>query len=475
MTLVSFVLVSAVNIGLLLFLIRKRGWASSEGLCACYLLAIIITDNVEVLIRAWFWPETLPLGTDDINLRIYPTIVHIIGIGALLAGLSLADPRPRSLSRTLGPSETRSLTHIGMALVLIGVVMFGVTVQRGSPTGFTTTEDYKAVVERPGAFLYRGADIALLGLVLLFATLRGIGRGIVAIAAVLTPLLAMFNKGGVEKSLLWAAIVYSVYQSKHFKQLLRRGTTWTIGVPAVLVLVLLTIGSKAHYRAGAEVTPTSGALLAGLDPVRARYSADGLYRGYSQLTTYMRNGWAPYFDGRILEYSLTAWVPGFMYPNRPDHPTRNTGFLVYSDHHSYAGDASAFTLVGLAYVDFGIASVVCYLLVGGVVLGLIRRHLNRRGASLYCHVGYLLLWMLGICGAEGGIVLIPYYSMFAAGVMGATWLIVHLTIPGTRLGYRRRRTAARYRGDLMRFVTQPQQRGAQETRAMSTHAEAKEI
>src|ERR1022692_2681344 len=222
MTVLVFVLVSAINIGLLLFLIRKRGWVSSEGLCACYLLAIVVSDNVEVLIRAWFWPETLPLGPDDINLRIYPTIIHILGIGALLLGLSLADPRPRSMSRTLGPSETRSLIHIGTALVLIGAVMFGVAMHRGAPTGFTTTEDYKAVVEQHGAFLYRGADVALLGLVLLFATLRGIGRGIVAIAVVLTPLLATFNKGGLEKSLLWAAVVYSVYQSKHFKQLLRR-------------------------------------------------------------------------------------------------------------------------------------------------------------------------------------------------------------------------------------------------------------
>ena len=177
MTVFVFVLVSALNIGLLLFLIRKRGWASSEGLCACYLIAIIITDNVEVLIRAWFWPETLPLGTDEISLRIYPTLVHILGIGALLVGLTLADPRPRPMSRSLGPNEARTLSRIGIALVFIGALMQFVAVIRGAPTGFTTTADAQNRVEvLGGAFLYRGADVALLGLVLLLTTLRGIGR-----------------------------------------------------------------------------------------------------------------------------------------------------------------------------------------------------------------------------------------------------------------------------------------------------------
>ena len=439
MTVLVFVLVSAINIGLLLFLIRKRGWVSSEGLCACYLLAIVVSDNVEVLIRAWFWPETLPLGPDDINLRIYPTIIHILGIGALLLGLSLADPRPRPMSRALGPSETRSLIHIGIALVLIGAVMFGVALYRGSPTGFTTTEDYKAVVEQKGAFLYRGADIALLGLVLLLANGRGIRKGILAVAVVLTPIFTLFNKGGLEKSLLWATVAYSVYQSKHFRQLLRRRTTWIIGLPAALVLVLLTIGLKNRYRAGAEVTSTSQALVAGWGPVSARYSSDGLYRGYSQLTTYMRNGWAPQFDGRILVYTLTAWIPSNIYPNKPDHPTRHTGFMVYSDNHNYAGDASAFTLVGIAYADFGVASVVCYLLAGGVILGLVRRTANRPGGNLYYHVGYLFLCVFGACSAESGLLLIFYVLALAAGVMGLTWLLVHLTIPEARLGYRRRR------------------------------------
>jgi hypothetical protein len=429
MTLVSFVLVSIINIGLLLFLIRKRGWASSEGLCAAYLLASIITDNVEVVIRASFWPETLPLGSDEINLRIYPTVVHILGIGAFLAGLSFADPRPRSMSRTLSASETRSLIHIGTALVLIGAVMFGVALYRGSPTGFTTTEDYKAVVEQNGAFLYRGADVALLGLVLLLVNVGGIQKTVLVIVVVLMPLLALFNKGGLEKSILWAAVAYSVYQRKRFKQFVRRGSTWTIGVPTALLAVLLVIGVKNYYRAGTEGRSTFDAILAGLDSVRGRYSVDAQYRGYSQLTTYIRNGAPPQFDGRILVYTLTGWIPGFLYPDKPEHPTRNTGYLVYSDHHSYAGDASSFTLVGAAYADFGVASVVCYLLVGGVFLGLVRKAANRSGGNLYSHVGYLFLCLFNACSAESGLMLTLYVIMLAAGGMSLTWLVVHIFEP----------------------------------------------
>jgi hypothetical protein len=452
MILLGFIFLSMTNISVLILLIRKRGWASSEGLCACFLLAVVISDNLEVCLKAYFWPETLLLGADEINLRIYPTIVHILGIGVLLLGLTIADPRPGTTSRTLSPNDKRTLTHIAVALVLIGAAMHAVAVYRvgGSPFSIHALDAYRTDLHPDYAFLVRGADIALLGLALLFATLRGFSRGMVAVAIVLTPLLALTNKGGLEKGLLWAAIALYIYRNREFRKLFRAYSTWVIGVPAVLVTVMLAIGIKDYYRGGAEAVLVSEALQDGLDKVRGRYSEDGLYRGYSQMATYMHIGSVAHFNGRVLAYTLTAWIPGFIFTNKPDHPTRNTGFMIYSDHHSYPGDASAFTLVGLAYADFGVTSVVCYLIVGGLVLGLIRRTTTRAGGSLYYHIGYLFLCLFGACSHESGFMDIIYVSVFVAAVMGLAWLIVHFIFGERRSGRHGTGPATVYEGALIR-------------------------
>jgi hypothetical protein len=436
MTLCSFVLLSAINTGLLLFLIRKRGWVSSEGLCAMYLLAMVVTDNLEVFVRAYWWPETLPLGPDEINLRIYPTMVHIAGIVALLVGLHVADPRPRSISRLLGRNELRTLARIGGCLVVIGAIMYGTVLYLvGATTLGAHALDTIWNGERSVAgFWYRGIDIMLVGALLLFVSLRGYWRAIAAAAAVAFPVLMTHNKGGLEKSLLWAAFVCYAYQKRQFRAFFRAATTWMIWVPVAVLLVILTVGAKNYYLANGGSVNATESLMSGLDSVRARYSADGLYRGYSQMVTYMRNGSAEYFQGRLLSYTLTGWVPGFIYQNKPNHPTHDTGYMIYSDHHSYASDASAFTLVGLAYSDFGVVSVVSYLLVGGLVLGRMRRAAIRSGGSLYYHVGYVFVCLFGACNSESGFMDFIYVCVFAAVAMGLTWIALGLFSPAIRRG-----------------------------------------
>ncbi len=452
MTLGIFAFLSAINIALLLFLIRKRGWTSIEGLCSVYLVLIVLSDNVEVFVRACFWPETLLLGPDEIILRIYPTVVHIIGIGAFLAGLTLVDPRPRPISRALSRVETRTLKHIGIALFLIGAAMHGTAIYRGLPTGLTTNDAlYATRAEQQGAFLYKGANIALLGLVLLFACSHGIRKIIIGIAVLLTPVIAYFNKGGLERGILYAAVVCSVYQNEQFKRFFKSGLTRMIGIPAVVVAVVLVIGLKNDHRKGKAVTQTSNVFLSGLETIGARYSADGLYRGYCQMTTYMRDGSAAYFNGRILFYSLVDWLPGFIYSDKPDHPTRNTGYLVYSDHHSYSGDASAYTFVGMAYADFGVPSVVSYLLVAGVFLGLIRKAANRAGGDLYPHVGYLFVCLFGACSPESGFLDLIYTVMLGTAIMGLAWLIVHALFRESGVKHRKRWSAVSLSDDLRKF------------------------
>jgi hypothetical protein len=434
MTLGIFVLLSAINTGLLLFLIRKRGWASSEGLCAMSLLAMVVTDNVEVFVRVYWWPETLPLGPDEINLRIYPTMVHIVGIVALMVGLHVADPRPRSISRVLGRNELRTLARIGGSFVVIGATMYGILLYFvGAMTLGAHALDAAWNGETSVAgFWYRGLDIMVVGALLLFVSLRGYWRAIAAAAAIAIPTLMAHNKGGLEESLAWAAFVCYAYQKRQFRTFFRARTTWIIGVPAAVLLVMLTIGAKNYYLTNEGRPSATDSLMSGLTAVRSRYSADGLYRGYSQMVTYMRNGWAERLEGRLLSYTLTGWMPGFIYQNKPNHPTHDTGYMIYSDHHSYAGDASAFTLVGLAYADFGVVSVVSYLLVGGFVLGRMRRAATRSGRSLYYHVGYVFVCLFGACSSESGLMGLIYVIVFAAATVGLTWIILGLFTPRIR-------------------------------------------
>lgn len=432
MTLSLFLLVSAINVSVLLLLVRKRGWSSCEGICALYLLASIVTDNVEVLFGVLFRPDALPLGAQEINLRIYPTIVHILGIGSLLAGLLLVDSHPRPLTRTLDAYEKRRLMRLGIALILIGGTMHGFAIQHGLATGLSQPNVDEYVKEtafvKGGAFLYKGGQIALLGLVLLFVTLRGLSKQVAAIAILVMPTLAYFNKGGLQVSLVFGAVGCSVYQTRPFRQLLRSTVTWAILVPVALIAVMIDIGAKNHYRKRTDIASMAEIFESAARSLHTRYSDDGLYRGYSQLVTYVGSGWADNFHGRMLVYALTSWLPISIH-EKPDHPTRDTGRMLYSDHHSYKADASAFTLVGAAYVDFGLTSVVSYLFVFGALLGLIRKVANRQDANIYINVGYVFLSMAGVCSAEAGFLDFFYMIVLTSGVLASGWLLTFMLFP----------------------------------------------
>src|ERR1022692_634740 len=156
MTLLIFASLAAINVTLLVALIRKRGWNSVEGWCSVYLLLIVLSDNVEVFIRALLCPETLPLGAADVTIRIYPTIIHILGITVFWIGLTLADPRPRPIVRFLTPPDLRKLTHIGVWLVAIGTAMYvtAVYLMGAAAFGVHTLDAYRTDVLASGSFWY---------------------------------------------------------------------------------------------------------------------------------------------------------------------------------------------------------------------------------------------------------------------------------------------------------------------------------
>jgi hypothetical protein len=141
----------------------------------------------------------------------------------------------------------------------------------------------------------------------------------------------------------------------------------------------------------------------GLSSVAGRYSNEGLYRGYCMMVSYMRDGLVSSYDGRILKYTLTSWVPRMIDPDKMDHPFRAIGYMINPDGHVYSREVSATTMVGFAYGDFGLRSTIGYLFVGGLLAGLYRKWSTTRKA-LFPLVAYVFFALLGGISAEGGFI-----------------------------------------------------------------------
>src|SRR5688500_10496876 len=94
-----FLLVSSLNLALIVWIIRVRGLVSAEGICMLYRGIAVGSGNALVVRYYFFAPGQLRLGMEEITLRIYPTIIHILGLLALRGGLSVWAPRPRPVVR----------------------------------------------------------------------------------------------------------------------------------------------------------------------------------------------------------------------------------------------------------------------------------------------------------------------------------------------------------------------------------------
>lgn len=93
MTFIDFIVLSAVNLGSIALILRKRGIASAEGLCMAYLGMAVVTDNADLLVHYFVAPDALPLGHRELAFRLYPTAVQILGLLILAVGLWVADGR----------------------------------------------------------------------------------------------------------------------------------------------------------------------------------------------------------------------------------------------------------------------------------------------------------------------------------------------------------------------------------------------
>jgi len=407
----------AVNLCVLLCLIHRYSLFSAEGLALSFMALSIVTDAAGLSWTAMVAPNDLRLGTQEFDLRVFPSAVHLIGLLAFGAGLLIANPRPRSLRRAPTTDLHNKIFVSGLIISVSGFALFVIAillVGAYQSNAFYSSIDQFRSEELPfGGFWYRGVDIGLFGLCLMFAGsgsrgIVGIKRFFFGMAILVLPLVLLSNKGGLEKSFIYGVFVLNFLDYKIFERL----ATTRVFVPAVLIVIVAT-GAKNVMRDAnrddfdiRQVTFTSTS-NSGMDSIANRYSSEGLYRGFCTMVAAMHDGQVDFYDGRILRYTLSSWIPRALRPDKADHPFRAIGYMINPDGHVFPREVSAPTFVGFAYGDFGMASTISYLFVGGLFAGFFRRYCTT-GASLYRPTVYTFFTVVGGISPEGGFIGVIY-------------------------------------------------------------------
>lgn len=431
-----FFLLTVVNISLMYFIIHRWGWFSAEGFCMAFLLALVLADTVGLYWSYFFNPEGLHLGIGEFSFRLYPTAIHIIGIFALICGLYVANPNPTPFQRPLNRQTQPRLRIDALIITIVGLIMYLIAVYLirgyGAADYYGNLDRYRSEDLAQGGFWYRGADIMLIGLTMLVMAVRKTWtRVIIIVPITLIPILLESNKGGLEKSVITLALSAYIFQPTLFRRFLRPSV-----ILPIFVALLLTLGLKNNLlslfkdnRFGTVSLGDSSAsdlAQSAAQSLGGRYSQDGVYRGYCMMVNYITDGYAPTYGGRVLLYTFDSWVPRLLWPTKDAHPFHGIGYMINISGRNSSHEASATSLVGYAFADFGGWGVAPILFMGGVFLGLLRRITTGPKKSHQRHLFYLFFVLFNGVSHESGflgviaiifLVLIPWLPSYAIGAM----------------------------------------------------------
>lgn len=423
MNLIEYLLVTSALLGVVFFIVYRQGMASAEGYCATFLGLAIFGDTVNLLVDYIFQPETLLLGPDEFTFRLYPGFVHIIALIALMAGLFLSNPRPARLSRTFSKSDLDFLAYTGSAMVFIGLSMSLVAIilthAFSASNFFHGLDTFRAgKTGESGGFWYKGADIADFGFALILPSQRKNLRfffvlcGMFAISFFLRA-----NKGGFETPILWAGLLLYTFNRPRFRSFAKL----RVGI-CCLALILLGIGVKVELLMN---KPGSQSLwLSIIGPIQTRWGDQGLYRGWCQFINLLPK-YHYLFEGHPSGlFAITAWVPKFIAGDRAILPGQGLGFMIHADQHTYKGETPSLGLVGTVYADDKLFTVITYMLITGVFLGLVRRWAAGWNSAMQWRICYLAFSLFGGLSAEAGILGILYTFFLTFTAAGLAHIIV---------------------------------------------------
>jgi len=436
MEVLVYLLLFILNIIIMVTVIRWRGF-SFEGLGLTLLLLIIVSDLIGLTIELVTSPVTRG-AMQEFTDRLYPTLVHILAMIVLALGLWIADPKPRRVSRELSAVERSQLSTFATVLAVLGVAMKLLALYSGGVTSlsqyFSELGQYRTAQGKFGGFLDQGTQIAVLALAILANTVdrKSFRQWFLVGTMVALSFVLSFSKSDLIGTLVMFFFATGVLNPQRFKDFTRYRWRMILLTPLVMGLLLLNSGIKAQLRGSTE-----GALDLSRQALSSwsagvfvdRFGQGGLFDGFVNLVNRLEEGEAQFFNGRVAQYAVTAWIPYVIYRDKPPHPFKAVGYLMYDDRHTIETEVSASTLVGSAFADFGLVGVVAYLLLYGLALGAIRKWTVRRGAGIYGLIWYLHFTVVD--GAtnmvHGGIVNFFDALALASGAMALSYFGVLIT------------------------------------------------
>jgi len=414
-----------MNVSLMVVLIRWRGFLSFEGLGISCLLVLVSIDGISLFFLL------LSKSDDNVSIlmleRIIPTVVHIVGLLSLMFGMLVTDPKPIPISRNLNVKEKNIVTNIAWVLAISGISMkifslasMGIT---DVQSYFLGMPDYVIAQREFGGFFDEGLSISVFGLGIVAANKDNIVKQ--SMLLFIMGLLVFFlshSRGGVISIFVIFFLLIYLFNKRLLK-------LWfnPILIVFLSVIIILTSGIKSQFRANPENVDTSffGMAEWGIDRYADRFSGDGLYDGYANFVNRLYEDETKFKKGEILEYTLTSWIPYILYRDKPQHPMRAIGDLVYRDRSVSLYDVSAVTLIGTVFYDYGIISVAMYTFIYGILLGILRVITAYYKNNLFIFIWYLhIIFIDGFTNfIHGGIINFPGTIALATGSMMIVYVV----------------------------------------------------
>jgi hypothetical protein len=432
-TVLAYTVITAWNVALLLAFVRWRGITSFEGL-GMALLALVVGSDYAGLCIALALTGGSPEVQAMVQLRIWPGLIHLLGIACFGLGLLVASPNPPKVRRILSEDDARQLRYAGSFLLVLGLAMkivaLGSEGIHSIPEYFANIYNYNVEQRELGTFWDWGTELAMFGCALMSAGYEHRRIRQLALAALMCA-LAFFltsSRAGIVGGALVFFIVAAALNPTTVRQWVRPQL-----IAAFLAILIVTSGIKTQLRffpgtSSGVRTDWPELAAEALSTFGTRFGSAGVYAGYANLVDRQSESDELFMHGKVLAYTLIAWVPHVVFPNKPEHPFRDIGHLIRENYSSRLDTVYAPTLVGYAWADFGLRSVVVYLFFGAFALGLLRRAVSGGDTPILLVIGYLHFTLVE--GAtnliHNGFLSILAGLMLAIGAVGLTALYVTL-------------------------------------------------
>jgi len=430
----GFIVLFSIILILIIWIIHWRGLFSAEGLGMAFLFLGVASDGIGLLII-----HILNLNLVDIEselqLRFLPNIVLTIGLLSFFVGLLVSNPNRKSINYDLSEKSKKNKQKIiatGYFLIIMGLFMNIYTLYSW---GFRSIQDYfsglymYSAMKRGGGFMDTGLSIAILGLSLLVAVSNSWRKQIFFILIILfISFILSTSKSGINTALIILFFTLYVFNKNLLKQIFKP-------LPLIVLFVIFFIGLgiktqiKYGSTSGSSVSYSKTDILkVSTAVIGRRYGPFGLYRGYSFMVNRLVENPSLFFGTKIIESTVTGWIPRFVWVNKPEHPFHARGDLINEDRSIDIYANVAFTFAGYSFADNGYLSLVLYSLMGGFILGLIRKIIALQNKHPFPFIlGYIFFSThMSNSIAETGFLSLFYFIVFSSALFFVIFMILGL-------------------------------------------------